>query len=64
MAYGELKDGALAWFTRFAFGLDPSSIPSKVVITPPKVEEYFENFQTVVAEEGLTFERVGSSFMV
>lgn len=64
MVYGELKDEALAWFTRFAFGLDPSSIPSKVVITPLKVEEYFESFQTVAAEEGLTCEKVGSSFMV
>ena len=63
MVYGELKDKALGWFTRFVFGVDPSSIPPRVVITPSKVEEYFENFPIVAAEKGLALERVGSSFV-
>lgn len=64
MTYGELEDEALKWATRFVFGLDPSSIPSRVIITPLKVEKYFENFQTVIANKGLKFERIGNSFIV
>jgi purine-nucleoside phosphorylase len=64
MVYGELEDKALVWFTRFAFGLDPLSMPSKVVIIPSRVEECFHSFPTVMRREGLSFERVRSSFMV
>jgi len=68
MVYGELEDKALAWATRFVFGLDPASMPARVVITPLKVEEYFDNFQAIIGDRGLTFERVTgvsrSSFLV
>lgn len=61
MTYGELEGEALAWASRFVFGLSPSSMPPKVIITPSKVEEYFENFQATIRNKGSTFERVGST---
>jgi purine-nucleoside phosphorylase len=64
MAYGELKGEALEWATLFQFGIDPSSLPSRVVITPLKVEEYFENFQAKIVEKGSTYERIESDFLV
>jgi purine-nucleoside phosphorylase len=64
MAYGELKGKALEWATRFQFGIEPSSLPSRIVITPSKVEEYFKNLQTTMAKKRLTSERVGNSFLV
>jgi len=64
MVYGELGTKALKWATRFVFGIDPESTPSKVVITPLKVEEFFEDFQTIVTSKGLKFERVGNGFLV
>jgi len=64
MVYGELGSKALKWATRFGFGLNPESMPSRVVITPLKVEEYFEDFQAAITGKGLTFERVDSSFLV
>jgi purine-nucleoside phosphorylase len=64
MAYGELDDESFTWATQFLFGLNPSSMPSKVIITPSKVEEYFENFQAIITEKGLKFERMGNSLMV
>jgi purine-nucleoside phosphorylase len=64
MAYGELLGEALEWATRFQFGIGPSSLPSRVVITPLKVEEYFENFQAVTAKKRLACKRIGSSFLV
>ncbi len=57
MVYGELEDKALAWATSFVFGLDPASMPARIVITPLKVEEYFDNFQVIIGSRGLTFER-------
>ncbi|MGQ9515395.1 MAG: hypothetical protein ACUVTL_10195 [Thermoproteota archaeon] len=64
MAYGELEGETLTWITRLVFGLDPSSIPSKVVITPSEVEEYFEQFQAIITDKALTFEMLGNSFLV
>lgn len=64
MAYGELEDEALTWATQFVFGLNPSAMPSRVIITPSKVEGYFKNFQAVMTGKGLKFERIGNSFMV
>jgi purine-nucleoside phosphorylase len=64
MVYGELGSKALKWATQFVFGLNPSSMPPRVIITPLKVEEYFENFQAVMADKGLKFERKGNSFIV
>jgi len=64
MAYGELENEALEWATRFAFGLDPPSMPSKVVITPLKVEECFENLQTTVTSKGLALKKIGNSFVI
>ena len=64
MIYGELENEALEWATRLVFGLDPSSMPSKVVITPLNVESVFENLQTTVTSRGLTLERFGNSFVI
>jgi len=64
MAYGELEGEALTWTTRSVFGLDPSSMPSKVVITPSEVEGYFVNFQDIMTGKGLTSERLESGFLV
>jgi purine-nucleoside phosphorylase len=64
MAYGELLGEALEWATQFQFGIDPSSLPPKVVITPLNVEEYFENFQAMISKKRLACERIGSSYLV
>jgi len=64
MGYEELENEALEWATAFVFGLDPSSMPSKVVITPLKIEECFENLQTTVTSKGLTLKRYGNSFVI
>jgi len=57
MVYGELGSKALAWATQFVFGLDPASMPARIVITPLKVEEYFDDFQAMITGRDLKFER-------
>jgi len=64
MVYGELSDEVLERFTQLQFGLTPSSIPSTVVITPSKIENYFQNFKKVIMEKGLRIERVKGNFIV
>jgi len=64
MVYGELGTKALKWATEFVFGLDPESMPSTVVISPIKIEEYFKGFQPIVAGKRLKFEKVENSYLV
>jgi purine-nucleoside phosphorylase len=64
MAYGELGNRALKWATQSGFGLDPASMPPEIVITPLKVEECFEDFQTILTNNALRFEKVGDGYLV
>jgi purine-nucleoside phosphorylase len=64
MVYGELGNEALTWATRFIFGLDPASMPARVVITPYKVETYFRDFQAQIGGRELKSEKIGENFLV
>jgi purine-nucleoside phosphorylase len=64
MVYGELGKEALKWATEFEFGLNPESVPSRVVITPLKVEDCFKNFQITIIGRGLMSEAVGDGILV
>lgn len=64
MAYGELKGRALRWATGFGFGLTQATMPASVVISPARVDECFEDFQTTMTSKALDSRRVGSGFLV
>ena len=64
MTYGELKGRALRWATEFGFGLSPATMPASVVISPVKIDECFEDFQTTMTSKALDSRRVGSGFLV
>jgi len=64
MAYGELGSKTLKWAAQNVFGLKPESIPARILITPLKVEDFFEGFQVAITREGLIFDKVGNSFLV
>jgi hypothetical protein len=64
MVYGELKGKALEWATDFVFGFQPNAMPSKIVISPFSVEQYCEDFQSLIASKGLKLEKIGNSFLV
>jgi purine-nucleoside phosphorylase len=63
MVYGELGKEALKWATEFEFGLSPESMPPQVVITPLKVEEFFKDFRTIIADKGLLSESVTNGLL-
>ncbi len=64
LTYGELKGSALKWATEFGFGLSPAAMPASVVISPVRVDECFEDFQTTMTSKAFDFRRVRSGFLV
>jgi len=64
MTYGELGRTALRWATTLMFGLEPDSMPERVVISPFAVEEFFEDFQDTIATRKLTCRKLDRSFLV
>ena len=43
IVYGEMGTETLRWANHDVFGLNSADMPSSIVITPFKVEEYFED---------------------
>ncbi|MDH5482335.1 MAG: hypothetical protein OEY22_05600 [Candidatus Bathyarchaeota archaeon] len=64
MVYGELQGKALEWAAKFVFELDPTSMPSQIVISPFKFEKYCGEFRNLVTDRGLKLEKTGNSFLV
>lgn len=64
MVYGELGEQALAWATTEMFGLKPTSMPARVVISPFRIEEFFEGFRPQIGDRGLTLKPLKSGFLV
>jgi len=64
LTYGELKGRALKWATEFGFGLSPATMPTNIVISPAKIDECFEDFQTTMTQKALDFRKVRSGFLV
>jgi hypothetical protein len=46
------------------FWLEPDAMPASVMISPVKIDECFEDFQTTVTSKALESRRVQSSFLV
>jgi purine-nucleoside phosphorylase len=63
MAYGELGSRALKWAVQTAFGLNPASMPNRIVVTPLKVDECFAGFQSVFTSNALNFQKVGNGYL-
>lgn len=64
MVYGELGRDALKWATESVFGLKQSQIPARVVISPFRIEVFFDDFFTVLKEYGASHQETKTGFMV
>jgi len=64
MVYGELGAQALAWATTSMFGLESASMPARVVISPFRIDEFFEDFESQIHAGRLVLKPLNSGFLV
>ncbi|MFX1475444.1 MAG: hypothetical protein ACFFCO_08215 [Promethearchaeota archaeon] len=64
MVYGELGRDALKWATQSVFGLNQSQIPERIVISPYKIDQFFEDFFTILKAHGAVYRETKTGFMV
>jgi len=46
------------------FGLNSADMPSSIVITPFKVEEYFEDLRATLTKNAVEYKKAGNSFLI